>query len=320
MFPGITLFGGLFLAWNLGANNGANVFGTAVGTRSIRFRTAVLLIAIFAAIGSMTEGPMLYASYSFSGTITLRLAFAATCAAAATMFAVTYCSLPASASQAAVGGMMGVAIWSSGVAGAGWAKLGGWAFCWAITPLSSAMIAFACVRGLGPLIGRVTDLGLLSIIYRIGFVVMGCYGAYTLGANNVVVTTGPYFKAGLFGDPSASMSAFTAALVGGMGIALGALTYSRKVMRTIGEKITALDPFSALVAVLAHSIVLHIFTHLHVPVSSSQAIVGAVAGVGMSRGSNALNVRLLLVVLSGWVLVTLVSGSLAFLLAWLIGC
>ena len=320
MFSGITIFGGLFLAWSIGANNSANLFGTAVGTRSIRFRTAVLLVAIFAVLGSMTEGPALYEAYSFSVTITLPLAFAATCAAAVTMFALTYFSLPASASQAAVGGMMGIAIWSSGAAEAGWAKLGGWVFCWAITPLSAAVIAFAFIRGLSPLLRRVTDMGLLNRIYKIGFVVTGCYGAYTLGANNVVVTTGPFFKAGLFGDPSASMSAFTAALIGGVSIALGALTYSRKVMRTIGEKITALDPFSALVAVFAHSIVMHIFTQVHVPVSSSQAIVGAVAGVGFSRGSRALNSRLLLVVLSGWVLVTLVSGLLAFLLAWLIGC
>lgn len=320
MFSGTSLLGGIFLAWSIGANNSANIFGTAVGTRSIRFRTAVLLIAIFAVIGSMAEGPALYDAYSFSGTITLRLALAATAAAAATMFVLTYFSLPASASQAAVGGMMGIAVWSSGVAGAGWAKLGGWAFCWAVTPVSAAVIAYACMKGFKPLLGRVTDMGMLNRIYRIGFVITGCYGAYALGANNVVVTTGPYFKAGLFGSPSAPGSAFAAAAIGGAGIALGALTYSRKVMRTIGERITALDPFSALVAVLAHSIILHIFTKLQIPVSSAQAIVGAVAGVGLSKGSRALNSRLLMVVLSGWVLVTVASGLLAVLLAWILGC
>jgi len=48
--------------------------------------------------------------------------------------------------------------------------------------------------------------------------------------------------------------------------------------------------------------------------------VGAVAGVGVAKGSRALNSRLLLVVLSSWVLVTLASGLLAILLAWILGC
>jgi len=314
------LLGGLFLGWSIGANNSANIFGTAVGTRSIGFITAVILVAIFAIIGSVAEGPKLYQSYSFSGTSTIALAFAATCAAAMTMFALTYFSLPASASQAAVGGMMGIAIWSSGVAEAGWTKLGGWACCWAVTPFSSAIIAFMCMKYLGPLVRRVTDIGRLNKIYKIGFIVIGCYGAYTLGANNVVVTTGPFLNAGFFGNPSVSASASIAALIGGLSIALGALTYSRKVMRTVGGEITALDPFSALVAVFAHSVVMHFFTQFHVPVSSSQAIVGAVAGVGLSRGSKALNSKLLVTVFCGWGLVWLVAGILAMLLAWLIGC
>ena len=105
MYVGTTLIGGLFLAWSLGANNSANVFGTAVGTRSMRFRTAVILIAVFATIGAAAEGPALYESYSFSGSVSPRLALASTGAAAAAMFVLTYLSLPASASQAAAGGV-----------------------------------------------------------------------------------------------------------------------------------------------------------------------------------------------------------------------
>ena len=42
---GYKLFGGLFLGWGIGANDSANIFGTAVATHSVRFRTAVWLIA-----------------------------------------------------------------------------------------------------------------------------------------------------------------------------------------------------------------------------------------------------------------------------------
>ena len=45
------LFGGLFLGWSLGANDAANVFGTAVGTRMISFKTAALVCSIFVVLG-----------------------------------------------------------------------------------------------------------------------------------------------------------------------------------------------------------------------------------------------------------------------------
>ena len=93
---------------------------------------------------------------------------------------------------------------------------------------------------------------------------------------------------------------------------MGALTYSRKVMMTVGQGITMLDPFSALVAVLAHSIAMHVFTEFHVPVSSSQAIVGAVAGIGFSKGMNS---KTLLTIFSAWLLTPFISAALAVALA-----
>jgi len=309
---------GLFLGWGLGANASANFFGTAVATNCVRYRTAVILIVIFAIAGAIIEGPRLYHGYALSPTITVGLAFLASLGAAVTMCLMTWFSLPASGSQAAIGGLMGIAIWASGIYGAEWGKLSGWIFCWVLTPLSSGLIAFFCMKLMGPVIRHaVVRVEILNLIYKIGLILCGCYGAYILGANNVVVTTGPFFSAGLFGDPSRESSAVIAAACGGLSIALGALTYSRKVMMTVGRGITALDPFSALVAVLAHSLAMHLFTELHVPVSSSQAIVGAVAGVGFSKGMKTINSRILGAVLGGWLLVPTVSGLLAFCTAFL---
>lgn len=309
------LLGGLFLGWGIGANNSADIFGTAVATHSIRYKTAIILIAVFVALGAVVEGPKLYHDYKFSTTITTTLAFAATAGAALTISILTYLSLPASASQAAVGGVMGIAIWASGPAGADWGKLGTWACCWVSSPLAAAFIAFLLMKGIGPLIRRFKNVMFLNFVYRIGFVIIGCYAAFTLGGNNVVVTTGSFYQAGLFGDPSHYWPAAIAAAVGAASISVGALTYARKVMRTVGHGITALDPFSALVAVLSHAIALHLATQFHVPVSSAQATVGAVAGVGFSKGMRTVNSKMLWTIFGGWVLTPFASAVFALALA-----
>ena len=44
----VSLLGGIFLGWSLGANDAANVFGTAVSSRMLRFSTAAGLAAVLA--------------------------------------------------------------------------------------------------------------------------------------------------------------------------------------------------------------------------------------------------------------------------------
>ena len=50
------LSGGIFLGWSLGANDAANIFGTAVGTRMIKFTQAAIIASIFVMLGAMIQG------------------------------------------------------------------------------------------------------------------------------------------------------------------------------------------------------------------------------------------------------------------------
>ena len=157
-------------------------------------------------------------------------------------------------------------------------------------------------------------------MYRILLLIAGSYGAYELGANNVVITTAPFYNSGMFGDPSVAHSvfwknpAFIAALVGSLSIATGALTYSKKVMYTVGSSITALDPFSAMITVFSHSVCLMIFTMLKVPVSSSQAVVGAVMGIGLLRGANTVSFKTLRFIFIGWMMTPVMGALTAYIL------
>ena len=70
---------------------------------------------------------------------------------------------------------------------------------------------------------------------------------------------------------------------------------------TIGRKITEMSDFAALVAVLGQDITVHIFTWVGVPVSTSQAIVGAVMGVGLVKSSKAVNLKVIGNIGIGWI-------------------
>ena len=293
---------GIFLGWALGANDSANIFGTGVATGTVRYRTAIWLTAIFLMAGAMLEGPKCMQSLGELSRLIPLEAFCVALAAAGTMTVLTVLALPASASQAIVGAILGAGV----LAGtADFTRLYHIVACWVLTPICGLILGYLLHRCIGWLLDlTVRRLTHRNFIYLAGIVVSGCYGAYSLGSNNVANVTGVYVGAAL-------LSAQTAAVVGGLSIALGVLTYSRRVMMTVGKGIVPLDPFSALVVVLAEAMTLHLFTQVGVPVSSSQAVVGAVVGVGLMGDVHTISTRMLLKIALGWIGTPLAAGLMA---------
>ena len=134
-----------------------------------------------------------------------------------------------------------------------------------------------------------------------GLIVVGLYGSYALGANNVANATG------IFHGQFEGVSDQHLALLGGVAIAAGVLTFSRGVMMSVGSRVMRLDAFTALVAVSAMAVTVHVFAIIGVPVSTSQAIVGTLLGIGALRGAGGLNFRVLRNIAAGWILTPLVS-------------
>jgi len=102
------LTSGLFLGWSLGANDAANIFGTAVGSKMIRFRTAALVASIFVIIGATLQGGGTTQTLSQLGSVNaLPGAFTVALAAAIVVFLMTKALLPVSTTQAIVGAIIG---------------------------------------------------------------------------------------------------------------------------------------------------------------------------------------------------------------------
>ena len=238
-------------------------------------------------------------------TLTNTRGFSVDFAAATTVMVASKLGLPVSTSQGVVGAILGIGFLNRQVDLNGLSKV---VVCWIGTPVGGLIVAIMVYMLLSAAINRLRiDLFRTDILLRILLIAAGSYAAYALGANNVANVTAVFVGAG-------HISALTATLIGGLSIALGILTFSRSVMETVGRKLVRLDPFSALVVVLAEAITVHFFTFVGVPVSTSQAVIGAVLGVGIIKGAKTVSRRTLSSILIGWILTPAAACIIAIVL------
>ena len=168
---------------------------------------------------------------------------------------------------------------------------------------------------------------------RWSLLVAGIFGSYSLGANNIANVMGVFLPVAPFGPVTVAGITLSPAqllfLIGGLAIALGVMTYSKRVMMTVGAGIVELSPVAACVVVWAHSIVLFLFSsqaleaflRSHglptiplVPVSSSQAVVGAVMGIGLLKnGIRSIKWKMVGGIAAGWVTTPVIAALVCFI-------
>lgn len=287
-----TLVSGLFMGWAQGSNDAASLFGPAVETQALGFRAAACLVSVFAILGAALVGSRGFSTYGAIGSQTLLTSLTTMLAAGTTVILMTGLRLPVSGTQAVVGAIIGGALLTGGVDFHPLSKI---FVSWILTPLSGLVAAYVPYRliSLHPraLLGRLASR---ERVVRIGLILVTAYAAFAYGANNVANVTGVFVRAGV-------IAPLPAALVGSAALALGIQTLGRRVIRTVGSAIVSLNPFAALVVVLAQAVTLYGYALLGVPVSISQAVIGAIVGIGLVKGVRTIDGRILLRVAFGWI-------------------
>ena len=295
----VSLVGGLYLGWALGANDGANVFGTAVASRIISFRKASIICALSIIAGAALQGKGgIHTLSGLTVQVTSTLIIVSV-SAAITVTLMTIIKLPVSTSHAVVGSIVGIGLATRSM---NWLGLEKVVICWLATPIGALAVALILFKATSAILNAI-PMGILtrdSIIWS-GLLLFGIYGSYALGANNVANATG------IFSGQFENLSDFHLALIGGGAIAIGVLTYSKRVMISVGVGITTLDAFSAFIAVAAVSVTVHVFAAIGVPVSTSQAIVGAIIGIGFLHDIHNVNFQYIRNISIGWLLTPVMS-------------
>ena len=150
-------------------------------------------------------------------------------------------------------------------------------------------------------------------VFGVLMIVTACGMAFAHGSNDVANAIGPLaavISVAQTGAVAAKSSLPAWVLVlGGGGIVIGLATYGRHVIATVGGKITQLTPSRGFAAELAAATTIVIASGTGIPISTTHTLVGAVLGVGLARGIDAIDLRVVGRIFVSWV-VTIPAGAI----------
>ncbi len=389
----IAIFAGLYMAWNIGANDVANSMSTAVGAKAITLRQALLIASVLNFLGAVLVGKHVTDTiqkgilniYSSGGELILpehniMLGFlGALLSAGIFVTLATWRELPVSTTHAVIGGVIGFGLVQGGIELIKWKTVGMVATSWVLSPLVGGIIAFIMFKIIayfilatkepvksakkaGPaFIGltifiiflsifmktRVGDLlgydlkayiflsFLASFIASIaGFfllkktkgkgydiveglfrrlqIMTSCYVAFSHGANDVANAVAPVGI--VLALAWGKIDAVYMLALGGVGIAVGITTWGYKVIRTVGGKITALTNTRGFAIDFSAATVVLVASKLGMPISTTHTVVGAVIGVGLARGLDAVDLSVIKKIIYSWLLTLPAAAIIAILI------
>ena len=150
-------------------------------------------------------------------------------------------------------------------------------------------------------------------VFAVLMVVTACGMAFAHGSNDVANAIGPVAavfsvaQSGVVGQDSPV--SIWILLLGGLGIVVGLATYGRRVIAMVGGRITELTPSRGFAAELAAATTIVVASGTGIPISTTHTLVGAILGVGMARGINAIDLTVVGRIFLSW-LITIPAGAI----------
>lgn len=334
----IFLLSGLYLGWALGANDAANIFGTAVSSRMLKFSFAAIISGIFIILGAVLEGSGTVFTLGYLGEINaIAGSFTTALAASVTVTFLLRKGLPGSVSQAIVGAIIGWNIFTSSPTDI--ESLSQIVITWILNPVMAGFFA-VIVYTLIKFVFEHGKIHLFKIDFytRAGLILIAVFGSYSLGANNIGKVVGVFMNSNPFSDISLSngiviSSSVQLLFTGALSMVVGIFTYSQKTIKTVGQDIFKITPVAAFSSIFASSLVLYLFSsvslakglsliglpHLpFVPISITQSMIGAITGVAIMKGIHNINYKILGKIALGWIFTPIVSGIICLILLFII--
>lgn len=298
----------LAFAWSMGAHYTGACMGMPYATKTIPLRPALILMAIMTLIGAsflshrvlthIGHGVIVGRLETWPATIVIGVAFLLT-----TIF--TQLRLPTSTIQILVFSLIGTAA----VLGLGiqWRVILHLVVLWVLAPVVAFGLGFVFTR-LFDLVRTFDAVGPAQLIGK-ALVVVGAAASLTMGANDVSNATAVFLSVHFSGP-------LLAGVVGGIGLAVGVLTWGRPLLERVAFDVVRMDMKMATAAQLVQALVVLTAVGFGYFTSMNQALIGAMAGTGFARGRQTIDTRVILGIVRGWVIGPGAGFIVAYLISW----
>jgi PiT family inorganic phosphate transporter len=302
-----------------GFHDAANSIATVVSTRVLTPKVAVLWAAFFNFVAFLIFGTKVAATIANDvvepGALTLAVVFSGLVGAIAWDLLTWWLGLPTSSSHALIGGMAGAAVahagWSSLVA-SGFRKI---AVFIVLSPILGLLLGFTILMIVMWTFHRYRRVDRLNRGFRRGQLVSAAAFSLGHGANDAQKTMG-VILAVLIGAKVLPVNApvpLWVVLSAQLAIALGTAFGGWRIVKTMGSRITKLQPVGGMSAESAAAATLFFTAHAGIPVSTTHTITGAIVGVGTTQRLSAVRWGVAGRVVWAWILT--IPG--AFIVSWL---
>ncbi len=303
-----------------GFHDAANSIATVVSTRVLSPRAAVIWAAFFNFVAAFLLGTRVAATIGKGmidiAVVNQRVILAGLVGAIVWNLITWYFGLPVSSSHALIGGYAGAAVAKAGfgaILPAGWVKT---LLFIVLAPLIGMILGLALMVGVTWIFRRWHPSRLDRLFRRLQLVSAGLY-SLGHGGNDAQKTMG--IITGLLVS-SGYLRAFAVPiwviLLSHAAIALGTMFGGWRIVKTMGTKITKLQPFGGFCAETAGAITLLGATFGGIPVSTTHTITGAIVGVGSSRRLSAVKWGVAGRIVWAWVLTIPIAAAVAAAVYW----
>jgi PiT family inorganic phosphate transporter len=312
-----------------GFNDAANAIAPAIGSRSISSRSAIAIAAVFNMAGACTGTAVAHTigkGILVSSAITFSVVIAALISIIIWGTMATWMGLPISLHHGFI----------AGLAAAGMAVSGGSAVNWGVMAqiLSAVIIA--------PALGFAGGFVAMTVLYWIfrraspekmhrnfgsGQYLTTAFMAYSHGKNDGQMPIGVitmamviyYHDPGIWNRLSIlSSGTWWIIVVAAVAISAGTALGGRKVIRTIGMRVTTLRPVQGFTTQASAATVIEVASHFGIPVSTTHLISASTMGVGATERFSAVRWGLAGNIVTAWILTFPICGVLGYVFSWVL--
>jgi len=304
-----------------GFNDAANAIATVIGTRTLSPRAAIIMAACFNFLGAATGTAV--AMTIGQGIVSpefldMNIVLAGTGAIIIWAVGATYFGMPISLTHGLVAGLVGAGIATCGSGAIVWGVLARIISAVAIAPLLGLAAGFLVMVAIMWLFRRAAPERMRGLFSNLQ-ILSAAFLAYSHGKNDGQMPIGlicmalmAYYGSGEFHIP------FWVVVVSAASISLGTFIGGRRVIETLGLKVTTLRPVQGFAANISAAGVIEVASYLGIPVSTTHCISTAIMGVGATKRLSAVRWGIARNIVLAWILTFPACGILGWLIASLL--